>query len=160
MSGRAGGRFTVGRLMAAVAALAVLLAAGMYRWENADVDRATISANLRALRRGDAEARRQAAADLSRIKPTDPAPVEAALAEAVVGDADAGVREAAAHTLGWVVSQDQRWRPAGGPRRARRRPHPDPGAAPGAGATRPPRSRPARSRASRRSRRRAWSPRR
>ena len=99
--------------MAGIAALAVLLAAGMYRSQNADVDRATISANLWALRRGDVEARRRAAAELSSIKPTDSAPVEAALAEAVVGDGDARVREAAVHTLGWVVNQDRKGQPPG-----------------------------------------------
>ncbi len=111
MSGRAGGRFTVGRLMLAIAALAVLLAAGMYRWQNADVDQATISANLWALRRGDAATRRLAAIDLSRIKPTNAVSVEAALAEAVVGDSDPGVREVAVHTLGWVVDQDRKGQP-------------------------------------------------
>lgn len=113
MSGRAVGRFTVGRLMAGIAALAVLPAAGMYRSRNADVDRATISANLWALRRGDVEARRRAAIELSSIKPTDSAPFETALAEAIVGDSDARVREAAVHTLGWVVAQDRKGQPPG-----------------------------------------------
>ena len=108
-----GGRLTVGRLMAAIAALAVLLAAGMYRWQNADVDKATISANLWTLRRGDAAARRQAAQDLTRIRPVDSASVEVALAEAAVGDADGAVRASAVNTLGWVIRASQRGQPPG-----------------------------------------------
>jgi len=109
------GRLTVGRLMLAIAALAVLLAAGMYRWQNSDVDQSMTSTNLRAIARGDAPARRQAAIKLAGMKPSNPDPVLAALAGAAVGDAAPEVRQAAVSSLGVVLAASVRARVGNSP---------------------------------------------
>ncbi len=98
------GRLTVGRLMAIIAALAVLLAAGMYRWQNLDLDHAAVSADLWAIRQGETfEIRRRAAVELGEIQSADPAPVSAALMAAVAGDPAPEVRAAAVGSLGYVT---------------------------------------------------------
>ena len=97
-------RLTVGRLMILLAILAVLLAAGVYHRQNSDVDRAMIHADLRALTRGDALARRRAAEDLGEAKPNDYALIFSALAAATLGDVAPEVRRAAVRSLGKVLA--------------------------------------------------------
>src|SRR5689334_4892386 len=92
-------RFTVRRLMAAVAILGVLLGAWVYRRENASIERSFTAIQLRSLERGDAVQRRMAVENLNRSGPEDLARVLPALA-AGMGDGDRRVRLAAARVLG------------------------------------------------------------
>ena len=97
-------QFTVGRWMVAIAVLAVFLEAGRYSWRNAGVDQAMIQAALRALNRGDAQARFRAAEGLDQANTTDHAPIIAALAAASLGDTDLEVRRPAVRSLGLVLA--------------------------------------------------------
>ena len=107
-------RLTIGRMMIAVALLAAVLGAVLYRRENADIEQAMVSANLRAANGGDVAARRQAALQLAETKRGDLAPAAAALAAQVLGDADPQVREYAVAGLGRILSEGARRRVTAG----------------------------------------------
>ena len=110
------GRLTVSRLMALIALLGVALAAGIYWSDHANVEQATVTANLRALAWGDATGRRRAADDLGGSAPASYAPVAAALAAAVLGDSAPEVRQAAVASLGRVLAAWALHKPAASPR--------------------------------------------
>ena len=92
-------RFTVRRMMVAVAVMALLLSAWQYRLENASIDRSLMAIQLRAFAGGDAAQRRMALEDLAHSGPDDR--VLPALA-AGLADGDWQVRLAAASSLGAV----------------------------------------------------------
>ena len=96
-------RLTVGRLMIGIALLAVVLAAVLYSRENANVDQAMVTADLRALNQDDPGERRRAAGGLGMMVTTNHAPVAAALAAVVLGDPVAEVRQVAVGSLGQVL---------------------------------------------------------
>ena len=103
-------RFTVRRLMVAVAVVGVLLWAWLYHRENASIDRSLTAIHLRAFAGGDAAQRRIAIEDLAHSGPDDRAHVLPALAAGMV-DSDWQVRLAAARSLGavgrgWVWNGD------------------------------------------------------
>ncbi len=98
------GRFTLGRLMVAIAALAVLLAAWLYRRQNSDVDQATISAALRALTWGDVASRRRAVEDLGEVRTAENARIYSALEASALGDGVPEVRRASVRSLGKILS--------------------------------------------------------
>ncbi len=98
------GRFTLGRLMIAIAALAVLLAAWLYRRQNSDVDQAAISAALRAITWGDVASRRRAVEALGEVKTPETARIFAALEASALGDRAPEVRRAAVRSLGKILS--------------------------------------------------------
>lgn len=99
------GRWTVGRLMLAVAAVAVLLGAAIYRRDNLDVDRATVALHLQRVRSGDPATRRDAAEELERADLRDAPRVVEALAGLIAGDPDPAVRRAAARTMGAALAR-------------------------------------------------------
>jgi HEAT repeat protein len=101
-------RFTVRRMMVAVAVMGVLLWAWLYHVENASIDRSLTSIHLRAFAEGDAARRRMAIENLARAGPDDLTRVVPALAAGIV-DSDwqvrlAGVRSLGALGQGWVWS--------------------------------------------------------
>ena len=97
-------RLTVGRLMAIVGILAVVLAALMYRWENADIEQAMISRNLRETTSDDASARRWAAMELGSVRTTNHGPIVSALARLTLGDPHPQVRGVAVQGLARVLA--------------------------------------------------------
>jgi hypothetical protein len=99
-------QFSVRRLMAAVAAVAVLLAAWLYRREHADVGRSFTSLQIHALSETDARVRRLAAENLATCSEVDVDRVLPALA-IVLEDGNRKVRRSAAGSLGSVI---RRWR--------------------------------------------------
>ena len=105
-------RLTVGRLMIAIALLALVLAAALYSRDNADIDRAMVSADLRALRGDDPAERRRAADELGTSRKINPASVAAALAAVVLGDPVAEVRQVGAGSLGKVLIAWAQGKPA------------------------------------------------
>ncbi len=92
-------RLTVGRLMAVVAILAVVLGAELFRRANSDVEQAAITLNLRNLTAASAAARRDAAENLSRAETTEHGPILAALARVILSDPDAATRFEAVRSL-------------------------------------------------------------
>ncbi len=94
-------RFTVRRMMVAVAVVGVLCAAWLYRRENGNIDRSLTAIQLRASAEGSAVERRMAVENLAYSEPDDLARVLPALA-AGMGDGEWGVRLAAARSLGVI----------------------------------------------------------
>src|SRR5947209_5234619 len=91
-------RFTVRRLMVAVAVIGVLLWAWLYHVENASLDRSLTSLHLRAFAEGDAAQRRMAIENLAHSGRDDLARVVPALAAGMV-DSDWQVRLAGVKSL-------------------------------------------------------------
>ena len=105
-------RLTVGRLMIGIALLALVLGAVLYARDNADVDRAMVTADLRALRQDDLAERRRAAGGLGMMATTDPASAASSLAVVVLGDPSPEVRQVASGSLGRVLVAWARGKPA------------------------------------------------
>ena len=91
-------RFTVRRMMVAVAVTAVLLSAWLYRLENDNVSRSLTGIQLRALAESDAALRRRAVENLSNVEADDLGRVVSALTGALRDD-DWQVRRASARSL-------------------------------------------------------------
>ena len=98
-------RFTVRRLMLAVAVVGVLLWAWLYRREHGDIERSLTSNRLHAFAEGDAVHRRMAVEDLAGTRPDDLLRVLPSLAAAAADD-DWRTRLAAVHSAG---SAARRW---------------------------------------------------
>ncbi len=98
-------RFTVQRLMLAVAVVGVLLWAWLYRREHGDIERSLTSNRLQAFAEGDAAHRRMAVEDLAGTRPDDLLRVLPSLAAAAADD-DWRTRLAAVHSAG---SAARRW---------------------------------------------------
>ncbi len=92
-------RFTVGRLMVAVAVVGVFLFALNYRYNNGSVDRSLTGLQFRKFVTGDASRRKLAVENLSGIEPDDLARV-VSLLEAAARDVDWEVRVAAVQSVG------------------------------------------------------------
>ena len=105
-------RLTVGRLMIAIALLALVLGAVLYARDHADVERAMVTADLRSLNQDNPAERRRAANGLGMTAMTNPAPAAARLAAVVLGDPDPEVRQVAAGSLGRVLVAWARGKPA------------------------------------------------
>lgn len=97
-------RFTVRRMMVAVAVAAVVLSAWLYHVENENVSRSLTGIQLRALGESDAAHRRRAVENLSSVDADDLGRVVSALTVALRDD-DWQVRRAAARSLAASIRQ-------------------------------------------------------
>ncbi|WP_165075227.1 HEAT repeat domain-containing protein [Paludisphaera rhizosphaerae] len=95
-------RFTVKRLMVAVAVVGLVLAAWLYRLENRNVEHALTGLQIGSIQAGDATSRRMAVENLASVNADDLGRVVSRLL-AALEDEDWKVRQAAARSLGSAI---------------------------------------------------------